>query len=446
AFLSLYTTSQALTDLLSSLQIEIVHSKMGTRELVLSFAAESSGRMDRIAEVARVALGHTFTGTSRHFVQYRDASAPFGFDVPQVLAADGDYLLYHNSFNQVYWRERDLDLAGLLLRLRPHPDPSFGRDPGPAWLVSEEGLGPAVIHYFIRSRVDAQVGLAEWPPPSALDPGPVRRYLFYVEALPDRMSSLVRKTPGISLFKAVAPGAAVQVGYRHPVTLRACPIFPADGLVLFRAEDQEPLRVERLPAMGAVGAFARVTFHNHASVAFAGNPGGSVPNVTVPVRLLPSIEPWHAVRATFVHPSEFPVLRRILYALGPRTLRDATIAFTHLGAFLLNPAGVETTPVGQFFEQLRAGLFIAAGYDAVPAVDPEVLHHALGSPSDHHIFLLPDKQAIGVPINAFVPLRTAIVEGHAWAPLNASPLENALATEIPEVVLGEASSPPALPG
>lgn len=436
AFLSLYTSSQSLADMISSLRIEVVRSKMGTREIVMSFSAESSERMDTIAEVARVALGHTFSGTSRHFVQYRDAGAPFGYDVGQVMAADGDYLLYHNAFSQVYQRERELDLVGLLLRLHMLPDPAFGRDAGRTLLLAEEGLGPAIIQYLIRSRVDALVGVAEWPPQSALDDTNTRRYLFDIPELPERMMPLLRSTPGLTSFRTVAPGAAVQVGYRHPITIRACPVFADSGMVLFRGDGQEPLVVDKMPSMGNITAFARVAFHDGSGMRSLGSSDLGVSPVTVPIRLLPSVEPWTMVRASFIHPNEYPVLRQILYVLGPKTLQAATIAFTRHGAFLLNPLGVESTPVGHFMREIRAGLYVAAGYDAVPAIDPDVLFQALGSPSDHMIFMLPNAQALGVPRSAFVPVKTAMIEGHAWAPLEASPLEAALAAEIPRVVFG----------
>ncbi len=442
AFLSLYTSSQSLADLLASLHIEVVHSKMGTREVVLSFAAEGSERMDRVSEVARVTLGHTFTGSSRHFVQYRDAGAPFGYDVSQVLAADGDYILYHNAFSQVYHRERDLDLRGLLLRLHPVQDPAFGREPGPCLLVAEEGLGPAVIQYLIRSHVDARVGVAEWPPLSALDDGNVRRYLFDVASLPERMSPMVRSTPGLTAFRVVAPGIAVQLGYRHPITLRSCPVFPSQGMVLFRGEQTEPLVLDTMPAMGSVSAFARVTFHDGTGLRALSGPDLAVPATTVPVRLLPSIEPWRSVRATFIPPSDYPALRQILYVLGTHTLQTATIAFTRHGAFLLNPSGVESTPVGHFLREIRPGVYVAAGYDPVPAVDPEVLYQALGSPSNHCVFMLPNTQAIGVPKHAFVRLQNAMIEGHAWSPVDATPLEPALAASIPRVVFGDADPTP----
>ncbi len=437
AFLALYTSSQSLSDLLPSLRLEVVVSRLGTREIVLSFAAQASERMDRIAEVARAAFGYTLTGTTGHFVQYRDASAPFGYDVPEVLSVDGDYVLYHSLFTQTYARERDVDLAGLLLRLRPRQDPLFGQQPGPCWLVAEEGLGPAVVHYLIRSNVEARLGVVEWPPLSALDDGPVRRYVFDVPDLPARMTPLFQSTPGVSTFRTVAPGAAVQTGWRHSVTLRSCPVFNPEGLVLFRGNNADALVIDRLPQLGSVASFARVSFSGQAgfTAAVPLDPA-SLGHVAVPVRLMPSLEPWTQVHASFLPTQEFPVLRRLLYALGPRTLQEARIAFTSDGAFLLNRRGVECTPVGLFLREIRPNLFLAAGYEPVPSIDPEVLFRTLGSPTGHAIFMLPGRPAVGVPLHAFVPLVDAMIEGHTWTQLDASAVASGLASQVPHVVFG----------
>ena len=39
------------------------------------------------------------------------------------------------------------------------PDPSTAQEPGPRFIVAEAGLGPALIHYFVRSGVDAEVSI-----------------------------------------------------------------------------------------------------------------------------------------------------------------------------------------------------------------------------------------------------------------------------------------------
>ncbi|HEY6464222.1 MAG TPA: hypothetical protein VIY73_28840, partial [Polyangiaceae bacterium] len=178
--LSVYTRERSLEDLMPSLGMNVVKSKLGTREITLEFAAESSDRMDRIAETARLVGGFTFTGTARHFVQYRDAAAPFGYDATTLLATDAALALYHDRFSQTYDVERRVELRPLLLRLMPHVDPSSRLVPGPRIVVAEQGLGPALVHYLVRSRVDGEVGVAEWPPDSAFEDAPVRRWVFRI--------------------------------------------------------------------------------------------------------------------------------------------------------------------------------------------------------------------------------------------------------------------------
>ncbi|WP_437329690.1 hypothetical protein [Sorangium sp. So ce381] len=440
AFLALYTRQGSLADILRSLVVEIVRSKLGAREVTLLFAAESSDRLDRVAEIARLAGGYSFTGTSRHFVQYRDAAAPFGYDVPQILPSDAALSLYHNAFSQTYEVERRVDVRTLLLRLEPHLDPAAGRDPGPRWLLAESGLGPALIRYFSRSSVEAEVGLCEWPPESSFDDAPVLRYLFRAPAIPARMVPLLTSTPGLGYFVPVAPGAAVEVGFRHPVNLRACPVFGEAGLVLFRGGGREALEIAKLPAMGDVAAFARVELGREpvaAKVAAEGDAQRPA-SVVLSLRLVPSSEPWRSVTASWIRPQEMPLLRHVAYALGPETLRRARIAFTAAGAFLRHPTGIEGIPVGEFFREVHPGLYIPAGYDAVPAVAPGVLFRALGAPAGQALFIGRDGGAIGVPEEAFVALETALLEAQQWSAVTASSagLTAALATELPEVVLG----------
>jgi hypothetical protein len=437
AFLALYTRQGSLADILRSLLVEVVRSRLGAREVALTFAAESSDRLDRVAEVARLAGGYSFTGTSRHFVQYRDAAAPFGYDIPQILPSDATLALYHNAFSQTYEVERKVDVRSLLLRLQPHVDPTAGREPGVRWILAEAGLGPALIHYLVRSAVEAEVGLAEWPPESSFDDAPVRRYLFRVPSVPERMIPLLSTTPGLGYFVPIAPGGAVEIGYRHPVNLRACPVFSEGGLVMFRGR-AEPLEIERLPAFGDIAAFARIELRRDAATARAPADAVRPDAVALALRLLPSAEPWRAVTASWIRAEDMPLLRHVAYALGPETLRRTRVAFTAAGAFLRHPTGIEGIPVGEFFREIHPGLYIPAGYDAVPAVAPAVLYRALGSPAGQVLFIGRDGRAIGVPQDAFVPLEAALLEAQQWAPVSARSegLTAALATDLPEVVLG----------
>jgi hypothetical protein len=251
------------------------------------------------------------------------------------------------------------------------------------------------------------------------------------------MGPLLSRTPGLGVFVPVAPGAAVEVGFRHPVNLRACPVFDEAGLVLFRGRGADVLALDRLPALGDITAFSRVELRKEVLSARAPDLAPKPQGVSIALRLLPSTEPWRQVTASWIRPEEMPLLRHVAYALGPDTLRKTRIALTAEGAFLRHPTGIEGIPVGEFFREIRPGLYIPAGWDAVPAVAPDVLYRALGSPSGQVVFLARDGRAVGVPGDGFVPLETALLEAQAWAPLTAlsDGLTAALATELPEVYL-----------
>lgn len=432
-FLALYSSSAPLTDILGSLSIDIVRSKLGNREVTLSLNAESSDRMDRLAELARLAGGYTFTGTNRHFVQYRDAAAPFGYDVREIQPTDAPFALNHSQFSQHYDYDRKIDLASLLLRLEPRVAPSTITDAGPRWICAESGLGGALIHYFVRSIVQAEVGVAEWPPASEFDETPIRRYLFKLAEIPTRMNKLLRHTPGIDVFVPQGATAAVEIGYEHPINLRACPVFPADSLMLIRGAGHPPIKIDKLPALGPVESFARV--HLAEDGALPGGAAAKLTSVAVPLRLAPDTDPWRNITATRVGAGDLGLLRQLAYRLGSQALRQTTIAFTDQGAFLVRPQGIESIPVGEFFRQIHAQIFVAAGYCPVPAVAPDVLHRAFGSPAGELIFIDRGNQRVGVRNEAFVPLEQALLDAQAWNGTTHESVAQTLTAELPTVTL-----------
>ena len=292
------------------MRIEVVRSQLGAREVVLGFDAGSSDRLDRIAEVGRLAGAYVFTGTSRHFVQYRDAAAPFGYDAESILSENTDLVLYHNRFTQAYEVEREIVLDHLLLRMEPYAEPGALEEAagGEYWVLADEGLGSQLVAYLRRSGVGARAGVAEWPPESSLDDTPLRRWLLHVPDLPPRMLGLVTRTPGLVAFTPEAPGVVVEVGYRHPVTLRACPVFPERGLVLFRGQRREPLRLERLPQLGDIRNFTRVSLRPD-DLSKTGR-GKKTPDVALALRLVPGSHLPSAMEATLVPPEELQLLRR----------------------------------------------------------------------------------------------------------------------------------------
>src|SRR5690606_21533429 len=108
AFLRAYGEEGSLDELLPTLSIRRVVTPLKTREILLSCGSESGYRMDRVASVAKLAGGLVFTGTARHFVKYRDAASPLGYDVEEILDERADVILYHDSFRQAYAYDREI--------------------------------------------------------------------------------------------------------------------------------------------------------------------------------------------------------------------------------------------------------------------------------------------------------------------------------------------------
>ncbi len=437
AFLALTSGDSSLAETLRALEVEVVKSKLGAREVAVAFPAGSSERMDRVADAVKLAGGYLFTGSARHFVQFRDAASPFGYDTGKLGVSDAPLVLHHSAFAQGYEVERKLDLRSLLARLELRPDPQAGQGDGPKWASAEGGLGPALVHYLVRSGVEAEVGVVEWPPASSFDEGPVRRYLFRIPRLPERMRPLLCRTPGLTLYEPEGPAAAVEVAFAHPVRLRACGVFSEGSLTLFRGRREEPFEVASLPQLGPVSALARVGLLNEGARP-SGRGQGAAPHVRVGLKLFPSLGGYRNVTAAWLRPAELPLLRHLVYALGREALQRTRIALTAEGAFLRSTAGVEGIPLGLFFGEIHPNLYLPVGFEAIPAVSPEVLAKALEAPRDHVLFLEPSGRAVAVPSSAFQPLEAAVLEGHAWAPLTGTPLDvsPALSLPLPQVDLG----------
>ncbi len=59
---------------------------LGSREIVVQIPAVSSYAADRAARLRRLVGGAIYTGTSKHFVKYRDDRSPYGYDAVDIGA------------------------------------------------------------------------------------------------------------------------------------------------------------------------------------------------------------------------------------------------------------------------------------------------------------------------------------------------------------------------
>ncbi len=412
AFFRAYGDEGSLDELLPSLTIQRVVSALKTRELVVTLAAESSYRMDRVAAVARLAGGDVFTGTQRHFVKYRDATSPLGYDVAEVPEARADLVVHHDAYRQAYHVERELPFRELLLKLTPYRLPPTERSSAMRfYATAETGIGHALVGYLFRWRVKARVALAEWPSTSAFDERPVRLHVFELEDAPPRVVALLRSLPGVTVFEPLGRALGMEVGFSHPISLESCQsLFSESTLTLFRG-DGRVVVVDPLPPFAPVRTLVRtpMSLDGHTE-AQAARGLGSTEGVVVPLRLAPSILPARNVVATVLPASQREWLAKLLYVMPPRALESVRLAVGAESLYLIDRNGVDGIPLGRFFSEVAGRIYVPTGMALVPAVQPAVLEDMLASERGNHIFFEEDGAPPRVvPEGAFAPLSRSVL-------------------------------------
>lgn len=386
SWLRLYSSEASLDELLSGFEIARVRTALHSREMVVRIPALSSYACDRAARLVKLVGGSIYTGTSKHFVKYRDERAPYGYDAVDIGALPGgaEFMLHGDDFSQAYTREGEVPIQRLLFRL------TLRRIPGATRLGPDEraelvlavarGLGDGVIRYLWRNKVEAEIGLVTPGGGSAFDdPGADRSYLlFRVAHLPERILELFLGTPGIDVFRQVTANAAVAVGFAHPIELSSVgTLLPQTGYHLFWPGD----RVDVVPApleLSRISDLTRIDLELEAAEPQPVASATAVDPVGVPLRLAPALGSPRRVTATLVPLAQSAWLKRLIYLLPPSSLRGHRVAVTDRGVLITGSENVDIVPLGQLLSELSPGLLVPLGMDIVPRVSAEVLARALG--------------------------------------------------------------------
>lgn len=396
AFFRAYGESGSLDEILPALAIRRAVTPLRTREVLVVLTAESSYRMDRVSAIARLAGGLVFTGTSKHFVKYRDAASPLGYDVMELVDEPADVVLYHDDFRQVYTYERELAFRDLLLKLEPARIPASTTDRAPSrlWVSAETGLGHALIGYFFRWRLQARVTLVEWPSESAFDDAVSRLHLFELRDPPLRVVSLLRSLPGVHAFVPVGKGVGIELGFEHPIALDSCQsLFAGGSLTLFRGTGQVTI-VDPLPPLAPVGSLVRTSVSvDTPSPVMRSLPSNDAHTITLDLRLAVTQAPLRNIAASIVPTAQREWLSKLLYLLPERALASLRIAITDDAFYLLDPSGIEGVPLGRFYSQFAQRIYVPAGMTLVPAIAPSVLEELLGERGSAHVFFEPEYPA-----------------------------------------------------
>lgn len=410
AFLRAYGEQASLDELLPGLRIERLVTPLRARELALSIQAESSHRLDRVAGVARLVGGVVLTGTARHFVAYRDARAPLGYDVGELPSVEADLVLHRPDGAQAYDVEGELSLRALLLRLAPEPAPPG--DPGhhaggPLLVTAVSGLAPPLVSYLARSGIRARVGQLAPEAPSLFDGGAGPLHLFDVPEAPPRLVRLLRGLPGVTAYRPAVRGAAVEVGHVHPVPLDAVAgPFDDGGLVLWPARGPA-LPFTAWPALADVrglGEVARVREDTPAPRPVGASPVAPIAGL-VPLRLAPRPDALARVTAAVVPLDRRRWLARLLYALPAPAIERLRIAVGADDVYLVDPGGLEGVPLGRGYVDAAPRVHVPLGLQLVPRVAPQVLAELVPDHRRGHVFFEPGGTPPRlVPLDAFGPV------------------------------------------
>jgi hypothetical protein len=146
-------------------------------------------------------------------------------------------------------------------------------------------------------------------------------------------------------------------------------------------------------------------------------------DLSLPLRLAPSTDPWRAVTATVVPFANREWLARMLYALPPNTLAALKIAVGEDRFYLIDPSGIEGVPLGTFHSEVASRIYVPSGLTLVPAVSPAVLQDLVSDRGDGYVFFDPQQEAPRVvPAAAFGPVSRRVLREVAAVPLIAEPL------------------------
>lgn len=412
----LYTAESSLDDILPALAILRLVTPLKSREIAVRIPASSSYAMDRASRCANLVAGQIFTGTTKHFVRYRDDRSPYGYDASEIraLPQGADLMVHGDDYTQTYKIEGELDFERLLFRLSLRRVPGGDRlredERHELLLTVQRGLGEGVIRYLWRNRVQAEVGLVRPRGESSFDEGKPQSYLvFRVQDVPERILELFLATPGIDVFRSITSNVATEVGFRHVMDLGSCAsVFDENLVYIFwgptRAGGDRVDIIDGPLELSDIANLTRLNIDLDEPRESDHLQSAQQEAVGVVVRLAPSLAPPRHVVGTLIERDKAEWVKRLVYVLPQSSLRGHRVAVTDHGILLVSHSDIDIVPLGQPLAELAKGLLVPLGMDLVPRVAPDVLAAALGHGAGVLTVFPHEGRAFQVSEAALVPL------------------------------------------
>jgi hypothetical protein len=414
-FFRLLSAERPPDELWLGLRIMHVRSSLGLRELLVVMPNPGPAG-DTVARAARGAGGQCFTGSGRHYVQYRDARAPFGYDVTVPSDQPADVSLYGADGTMAYRLEGewgfDRLLFGLELRRRTGTLEALApAGPGTVvYVTARRGLGARLAEHLYHAGVTAQAALCEATRPTVFAGGEAF-WLLRIEELPPRLLTLVCGTPGITPFVPVLDNVLVAVGFSHPFHLEALrPIFGNERCVLFPPPPAPATVLPSVPPWISIADLAPLRPLGLAEAAPVTARPSVPPLFEVSLRLESApARPARAVGA-WIPWVQAGWLRRLCYALPQPVLRGHRVALLEPAVLLLGGGDLAGLPFGQLLDELAPGILVPVGMRLAPAIPPERLLQRLAMPEGSYlVFPAPEATPVRVAPNQLEPLERRIL-------------------------------------
>jgi hypothetical protein len=257
---------------------------------------------------------------------------------------------------------------------------------------------------------------------------------------PPRTLDVLAGIPGVDMLAPVSSRAAVEVGFRHPISLSSAQsCFPGEEMFLFRGRVG---RVERLsgPPRFVDGRHLVESTGVNTLREVGQLRDAELAPLRVELQVRTTTSPKEP-RGTLIAWSQVKLLRNLVYLIPPSALAASRVVPLDEGVVVLtgsslgprtaaSAAGVGAgviVPLGQRLGEAAPGVLLPEGYELWPRVRPTLLRQLLGlGPEDHALFLGPDRAPIRVGPDQLLPLDAALVgrlsldQAHAVEPSEAA--------------------------
>ncbi len=448
-FFRALSEEQSLDHLLPTLRIVKARSRIQGLELLIDMAAQGSHMLDRAAAIARLLRGEVYTGRAPHFVRYRDAAAPFGYDVERLVQVREGVALYASSGPLHFSEDGEIAFRGLLLSLSLTRTRQL-EGLGTLFMRVPPGLRAATQRFLWHRDIAASVAELRREATGRFDEGETI-YLFRLEGLPSRLIPLFEGLPGVELYHARRSNVYVQRGWRHPFVLESCrKALEEDGLYFFSGVRDAVDRVQGEPTFVDIANLKSLDVQDPAlrpevEATLIGE-GGRVPRgwspaqvhdaLHYPVELIQRPGAGTGVAAVYLQtPQEMAWLKRLIYALPQTALEAYQMALTDRGVLVVNRQGVELIPIGMRLWEVFSGVLIPQGTHFSPPIGFDQLQRHLGL-KPGHLYVMPHGAggAFAVPEALLRPVARYLLADIDFSPIQeqrpAEPLELAQAVQL----------------